>query len=212
MTAAHCSSVRLFQIFRSSGFKPPVRRTRLWPKVPAVLLCLAGIAAADVSGDFTYVDNGTTITITDYPTNATGAVEIPTTIYDSVTGLYDPVKTIGPSAFSGCNKLTSVTIPIGVTSIGNSAFYFCSALATVNLPDGVTSPGTNAFASCTALANVTIPSSVTSLGNSAFANCAALTSVTIPSGITSIGTFVFSGCSGLTSVTIPSSVTTPVAS
>ena len=41
------------------------------------------------------------------------------------------LKTIGTSAFSSCNLLTSVTIPDSVTSIGNYAFIGCSALTQV---------------------------------------------------------------------------------
>ena len=52
-----------------------------------------------------------------------GAVTIPSTItYDGI--LYD-VTSIGQAAFSGCSRLTSVTIPNSVTSIGVSAFYYC---------------------------------------------------------------------------------------
>ena len=35
-----------------------------------------------------------------------------------------PVNAIGDSAFSGCNTLTSIDLPEGLTSIGESAFYY----------------------------------------------------------------------------------------
>lgn len=41
------------------------------------------------------------------------------------------LKTIESYAFSGCNSLTSVTIPDSVTSIGNNAFNGCNALRQV---------------------------------------------------------------------------------
>jgi hypothetical protein len=41
------------------------------------------------------------------------------------------VTSIGGSAFSGCNSLTSITIGSGVTSIGNVAFKDCENLMTV---------------------------------------------------------------------------------
>ena len=41
------------------------------------------------------------------------------------------VTSIGGSAFSGCNSLTSVTIGSGVTGIGNVAFKDCENITTV---------------------------------------------------------------------------------
>ena len=47
-----------------------------------------------------------------------------------VKGISYDVTTIGDSAFSGCNSLTSVTIPGSVTSIGG-AFLYCTSLTSV---------------------------------------------------------------------------------
>ena len=65
--------------------------------------------------DYTYTTNNGTITITGY-TGVGGAVIIP----DTINGL--PVTSIGDSAFSSRDGLTSVTIGNSVTSIGDSAF------------------------------------------------------------------------------------------
>ena len=68
------------------------------------------------------------------------------------------VKNNGNSAFSGCKKLTSVTIPDSVTSIGDDAFGWCSSLTSVTIPDSVTSIGEEVFSECKNLKDFTCPS------------------------------------------------------
>ena len=118
------------------------------------------------------------------------------------------VTTIGSSAFSDCDSLTSVTIPNSVTTIGSGAFEFCFSLTSLTIPNSVTTIGSSAFAGCFSLTSVTIGNSVTTIGHGAFYGCSSLTSVTIGNSVTEIGYYAFSGCSSLTSVTIPNSVTT----
>ena len=114
----------------------------------------------------------------------------------------DYVTSIGGSAFSDCNGLTSVTIPDSVTSIGYGAFDGCSGLTSVTIGNGVTSIGDSAFNGCSSLTSITIPNSVTSIGDCAFWYCSGLASVTIGSGVTSIGDWVFSGCGGIESLVV----------
>ena len=92
------------------------------------------------SGDLYYkVTSETTVEIA--PASAVYAnltsVEIPSTVtYDNKT--YN-VTSIGNSAFQGCSKLTSITLPNSVTTIGYSAFSGCSSLASLTIPKSVTS-------------------------------------------------------------------------
>ena len=110
------------------------------------------------------------------------------------------ITSIGEFAFSGCSGLTSLTLPAGITSIGEYAFYGCSGLTSLNLPAGITEIGESTFSDCSGLTSLTLPDGITSIGISAFSGCSRLTSLTLPAGITSIGEFAFSYCSGLTSI------------
>ena len=173
---------------RQGGWNP-------W-KIAALLWGLVNSVSADQFGDFTYTDDGTSVTITDYPTGATGAVEIPPTIAGK------PVTFIGNSAFQGCIALTSVGIPATVSGIGDNAFTSCYGLTSVTIPPGVTNIGNFAYESCGGLTSLTISSGVTSIGTGAFTSCDALTSVLIPASVTSMGDFPFQGCRSLISISV----------
>ena len=150
------------------------------------------------------------------PKSTTGAIEIPLKLGGySVTRICD-------SAFYGCSKLTSVTIPQNVVSVGDSAFYGCSELRSVKLLQSVTNIGDYAFSECRGLTSLVFatgtfsityggghtevynyPPAVERIGTSAFAGCSSLTSVTIPPSVKDIGKGAFTGCSGLTSMILP---------
>lgn len=128
-------------------------------------------------------------------------------------------------------KVTSFTIPQGVTEIPASCFYG-SAITTINIPTSVKTIGNWAFQDAK-LTEVVIPSSVTSIGKWAFrcdndnptlqsviieANITEipegcfylqtkLTSLSLPEGITAIGDDAFCGCK-ISSLTLPSSLKT----
>ena len=119
-----------------------------------------------------------------------------------------PVKGIDNWAFYGCDSLTSVVIPDGVTTIGDYAFKNCSGLNSVDIGNGLISIGDYAFQYCNSLTSVTIPDGVTIIGDYAFYDCDSMTSVTIPDTVTTIGACAFCSCDSLTNVIIPNSVTT----
>ena len=117
------------------------------------------------------------------------------------------ITSIGYAAFNGCHGLTSLTLPAGITSIGRSAFKDCSRLTSLTLPAGITSIGRSTFEGCRGLTSLTLPAGITSIGGGAFEGCSGLTSLTLPAGITSIGGGAFKDCSGLTSLTLPAGIT-----
>ena len=114
--------------------------------------------------------------------------------------VYTSNDEIGEYAFAYCSGLTSLTLPVGITSIGEFAFSGCSGLTSLTLPAGITSIGEYAFSGCSGLTSLTLPAGITSIDKYAFSGCSRLTSLTLPAGITSIGEFAFSYCSGLTSI------------
>ena len=120
---------------------------------------------------------------------------------------YTSNDVIGWYAFMDCYRLTSLTLPAGITEIDYSAFYGCSGLTSLTLPAGITKIGSWAFRGCSGLTSLTLPAGITSIGSSAFEGCSRLTSLTLPAGITKIDDFTFSGCSGLTSLTLPAGIT-----
>ena len=64
-------------------------------------------------------------------------------------------------------KITSVSLPDGLTSIGDYAFSGCSISAII-IPYGVTRIGSGAFSWCDFLGDILIPCTVTSIGYQAF--------------------------------------------
>ena len=78
------------------------------------------------SADFEYqfINDGRTVQITGY-TGSGGDVVIPAMIEGK------PVSEIADYAFYGCDSITSITIPAGVSHIGAFAFGYCNQLETV---------------------------------------------------------------------------------
>ena len=112
------------------------------------------------------------------------------------------LTSIGNSAFSWCNGLTSINIPNFVTSIGNSAFSSCYGLTSMEIPNHVTSIGNYAFAYCSNLISLSIGNSVTTIESMAFDYCYRLTSIEIPSSVISMNASSFSRCSGLEQIIV----------
>jgi hypothetical protein len=128
-------------------------------------------------------------TLIQYPYGKPGSYLIP----DTITSVLD-------SAFSGCSRLSSVTIPGNVITVGASAFSG-SGVTNVTIEDGVVNIGHDAFNGCTSLAIATIPNSVTNLGYQAFYRSGLFT-ISIPDSITTVANGTFSQCDSLTNITI----------
>jgi hypothetical protein len=152
-------------------------------------------ATPNPDNGFFWVQNGNTITITNY-NGSEGIVTVPASIADL------PVTAVAAGAFKNNPSLTNISLFGYVTSIGSTAFSGCSNLTTVSLPYTMTNLGDYAFSNCVSLTKVPIPDDLRTLNNGVFAGCSSLTDVTIPTGITNIEANVFSGCSKLAIVSI----------
>ncbi len=141
-----------------------------------------------------------TVTSGKLPNNAFASCSMLT----SVT-LGERITEYGSGLFSGCENLSTVSLPNNLTSIPDSMFY-CTGLTTIEIPQTVTSIGTGAFEQCVKLTSIIIPNGVTALGTSVFQDCYYLSSVTMPNALTYIGYAAFNRCSSLTSIVIPDGV------
>lgn len=194
----------------------------------AMLLALvptAAFAAGDDGYTLSYRNNSDgTVTVTGYTGTINGAVTIPAKINEKtvteigvsafiychgMTSLVIPgsVKTIGTTAFYGCDALKSITLEEGVEAIGTQAFINCSKLTSIKIPASVKTIGDSAFYGCGSLETVTLENGVEKIDQQAFANCSKITHIEIPASVKTIGTLAFSGCKSLEAVTVPGSVT-----
>lgn len=83
-------------------------------------------------------------------------VKVPKTV--KVDGVTYIVTEIAANAFKGDTKLTSVTIPEGVTKIGKSTFYGCKNLKTITIKSSVLkSVGKNAIKNINKKAIIKVP-------------------------------------------------------
>lgn len=108
--------------------------------------------------------SSTTVEVTSGTNKYSGEVAIPETV--TYEGSTYSVTRIGASTFSGCPRLTSISIPNSVTSIGVWAFYNCSSLTSISIPNSVTSIGDYAFRDCSSLTSMTIGTGVLKIGSS----------------------------------------------
>lgn len=146
------------------------------------------------------------------------------TALPSISGHYvipdtHAVVYINNDAFSGCAKLTEITIPLNVESIGAGAFNGCIALEKVNLPENVTSIaarrindgweylGYAAFEN-TGIRSIDIPYGVKSIPDYCFTDCRRLKSINIPATVTSVYYGAFHYCTSLEEIVLPDTVNT----
>ena len=201
--------------------------TRLIGLLVLLTNCLPACAQMFESGGIFYVILGDNVYIDHVDRNCQGDMIIPSEVM--YNGKSYSVTIIVEGAFSGCSKLTSITLPPSLTFVSDNAFYGCNTLNAVYISDLEAffkiryeidfdrgTPGSNnplyyaghLFLNGKEIKDLEIPNNITGINGFACVGWYALKSLKIPNSVTLIDDYAFEGCSGLTSVTIPNSVTT----
>ncbi len=128
----------------------------------------------------------------------------------------DGMTSIGDDAFSGCVKLSTLTIGDSVLSIGASAFKNCSDLKELTIPAGLDCVGFTTqpiFEGCTKIESITFTGTGDWFSyNDSYTytpwqlSRSYLASITISDGVRTIGDHAFANCTKLTSIYIGASV------
>jgi len=176
---------------------------------------LSGATALAIITDTSFPTNkytsvklaGTALDDTSFPTAQAWLVNAK----DGLTEITLPEGLTKIGGFTGFKALTSIGLPVGVTSIEKDAFKDCVALKGIKIKKNVKTIDESAFQGCTALTglNLSEATALTEIKTKAFADCTALTAVDFAgaTALTTIGVSAFNG-DGLTTVTITGSIET----
>lgn len=125
-------------------------------KVLSLVLCLVVLCSAFSVASFAAEEkNVLTYAVTEFRTTAQvircekdvkGVVEVKDSV--EIAGKAYKVSGIADDAFLGCEYVTRITIPEGITVIGSRAFKDCDALKTVDIPKSLVTCAYDAFDGC----------------------------------------------------------------
>ncbi len=105
----------------------------------------------------------------------------------------------GGNLYVNGTKVTTLTIPNGITAISDYAFCGFAGITSIQF-NKTTTIGTHTFACCHGLTSVTIPEGVTAINNNAFAGCFNLQSISIPASVTSLGSQIMYNSHAITDI------------
>ena len=129
-----------------------------------------------------------------------GDYVIPDTVYRRDTGETYEVVVIAPTAFSGNEKLTGITLDERFDDMEGSLFEDCTKLDTVVIEDGCTVIGNELFKNSEVETIEFKASTLEIIGESAFENCNNLERISIPDSIVKIERSAFENCWSLENV------------
>ena len=142
------------------------------------------VISAQAYGSISYTLNsdGASYCVADCDDNYFGRAKISATY----SGL--PVTKIAAKAFDN-SDIYAVVIPDSVTVIGENAFSGCDKLKTVTFGSGVTKIQKYAFSDCTRLSSITLPESVKFIEDYAFTGCTSLKQIYVLSSDVDISVY-----------------------
>ena len=150
------------------------------------------------------------------PAGKKGAYTVPETVERIADGAGPAAP--GESAFSGCAKLKSISLPAGAVQLPGALFENCRALAAIEVEaanpayrsqDGVLFSGdmTCLLRYPPAKAgDYSVPETVREIAQEAFCKCSKLTGIHLPEGLERIGDSAFFGCRKLEAAVLPDSL------
>jgi hypothetical protein len=191
-----------------------IYRYDVWGVTSGALLAagtLTNVANNQVPTVTLYTVNGAFQKVNENPTTTAGVHMVGDLV------ISNKVKTIGIRAFSGLNRIRTLTIlDGGAVNIGSNAFELCTALSAINLGSSVKSIGSSAFMQCTGAASLALPPAAVlpssfSVNHWAFRGCNNIANdVQLPSNLSQINVQAFAGCTKLKcsrlNETLPASV------
>ena len=126
-----------------------------------------------------------------------------------------PLTIYNGGAFSGCYKLTGITLHQGIKSIPSGMFCECRALNNLVFPEGLEEIGTSAFENCNAMTEIILPNSVTTIGKKTFAYMDNLETISFGAGLYKLVSSdenleLLDGCPNLKYVYMPACFATEV--
>ncbi|MBR2719268.1 MAG: leucine-rich repeat protein [Clostridia bacterium] len=126
--------------------------------------------------------------------------------WEKVTSRHNNGALYGGNIFTGCTKMTSYTIPEGVTTIPNSAFEGATSLEEIHFPSTLETIGCDAFKGCTKLTVIELPANLKTLRLNVFRDCTGIKDVIFNDGLESVQAGAFAYCTSLVDADLPDSV------
>ena len=126
----------------------------------------------------------------------------------NTVSLLKAIKFIGSYAFAECKQLQNVIFDkeIRIHSLEDSVFSGCEQLSSITVPDSVNEIKSGVFNSCINLKHVTLPDNLKSIGFAAFYKCSSLSEISLPESLYYIDADAFSECKSLEKIEIPDKV------